>query len=482
MAPRTTLTSHNDPARAAALEVLEAVRTRDAYANLLLPKLLRERGLTGRDAAFTTELVYGTLRGLGTYDAVVAACVDRSLDAVDPEVLDALRLGVHQLLAMDVPPHAAVSTTVELVRAVANEGASRFANAILRRAGQRDLPAWIERIAPDAQDDPEGYLSVSRSHPRWIVSALWDSLQAHRGAERAHEDIGELLDADNARPGVTLVTRPGLAEIKELTDLGALAARYSPFGAYLAGGDPAALAPVREGRAGVQDEGSQLVAAVLAGAPLEGPDERWLDMCAGPGGKAALLAGLALERGASLVANEIAPHRAELVRRSLRGYGGRVVEGGDEAGADVTEPVKSGTLQVIAADAIRAPWKNESFDRVMLDAPCTGLGALRRRPESRWRRAPEDLERLTRVQRRLLSSAIDAVRPGGLVAYVTCSPHLEETRDVVRNVVKTRRDVTRVDARPLLPGLPDLGGGPDVQLWPHLHGTDAMYLALLQRS
>ena len=482
MAPRTTLTSHNDPARAAALEVLEAVRTRDAYANLLLPKLLRERGLTGRDAAFTTELVYGTLRGLGTYDAVVAACVDRSLDAVDPEVLDALRLGVHQLLAMDVPPHAAVSTTVELVRAVANEGASRFANAILRRAGQRDLPAWIERIAPDAQDDPEGYLSVSRSHPRWIVSALWDSLQAHRGAERAHEDIGQLLDADNARPGVTLVTRPGLAEIKELTDLGALAARYSPFGAYLAGGDPAALAPVREGRAGVQDEGSQLVAAVLAGAPLEGPDERWLDMCAGPGGKAALLAGLALERGASLVANEIAPHRAELVRRSLRGYGGRVVEGGDEAGADVTEPVKSGTLQVIAADAIRAPWKNESFDRVMLDAPCTGLGALRRRPESRWRRAPEDLERLTRVQRRLLSSAIDAVRPGGLVAYVTCSPHLEETRDVVRNVVKTRRDVTRVDARPLLPGLPDLGGGPDVQLWPHLHGTDAMYLALLQRS
>ncbi|NUR27571.1 MAG: rRNA cytosine-C5-methyltransferase, partial [Catenulispora sp.] len=141
-----------------------------------------------------------------------------------------------------------------------------------------------------------------------------------------------------------------------------------------------------------------------------------------------------------------------------------------------------GTLSVIAADGIRAPWKNESFDRVMLDAPCTGLGALRRRPESRWRRAPEDLDRLTRVQRRLLSSALDAVRPGGLVAYVTCSPHLEETRDVVRQVVKARRDVTRVDARPLLPGVPDLGGGPDVQLWPHLHGTDAMYLALLRRT
>ncbi|MEY9894052.1 16S rRNA (cytosine967-C5)-methyltransferase [Catenulispora sp. MAP12-49] len=506
MAPRTSTST--DPARAAALEVLEAVRTRDAYANLLLPRVLRDGGLTGRDAAFTTELCYGTLRGLGTYDAVIAACVDRDLDAVDAVVLDALRLGAHQLLAMDVPPHAAVSTTVDLVRAAANEGASRFANAVLRRVGQRDLQAWVDRIAPNSQDDPEGYLAVSRSHPRWIVSAMWDSLQAHRGAQRAHEDIGELLDADNARPGVTLVTRPGLAEVAELTDLGALAARYSPYAAYLAGGDPGALAPVREGRAGVQDEGSQLVATALAAAPLEGRDEFWLDMCAGPGGKAALLAGLALERGASLLASEIAPHRAELVRRALRGYGDRLV-GSDGAGdtgavtADGTGTVSAsgsaqrdgagvdggadsgagrGTLQVIAADGIRAPWQAGSFDRVMLDAPCTGLGALRRRPESRWRRGPEDLERLTRVQRRLLSSALDSVRPGGLVAYVTCSPHLEETRDVVRQVVKSRRDVERVDARPLLPGVPELGGGPDVQLWPHLHGTDAMYLALLRRS
>ena len=498
MAPRTSTpasasaaAAKADPARAAALEVLEAVRTRDAYANLLLPRLLRDRGLSGRDAAFTTELSYGTLRGLGTYDAIIAACVDRDLDAVDPVVLDALRLGTHQLLAMDVPPHAAVSTTVELVRAVANEGASRFANAILRRVGQGDLQAWIDRIAPNAQDDPEGFLAVSRSHPRWIVSALWDSLQAHRGAQRAHQDIGELLDADNARPGVTLVTRPGLAEVGELTDLGALAARYSPYAAYLAGGDPGTLAPVREGRAGVQDEGSQLVATALATAPLEGRDERWLDMCAGPGGKAALLAGLALERGASLVASEIAPHRAELVRRALRGYGERVVgaeaadddaRGGGGGGGDRASASSGGTLQVIAADGIRAPWRPESFDRVMLDAPCTGLGALRRRPESRWRRGPEDLERLTRVQRRLLSSALDSVRAGGLVAYVTCSPHLEETRDVVRQVVKSRRDVERVDARPLLPGVPELGGGPDVQLWPHLHGTDAMYLALLRRS
>jgi 16S rRNA (cytosine967-C5)-methyltransferase len=458
-----------DPARTAALDVLHAVRDRDAYANLLLPKLLRDRGLTGRDAAFATELVYGTLRGQGLYDAILTACVDRDFADIHGPVLGALRLGTHQLLAMDVPSHAAVSTTVDLVRAGPGEGPSRFANAVLRRVGRRTMDEWVAEIAPDARQDPEGYLAIARAHPRWIVSAFWDSLSAHRGAERAHGDIDDLLAADNQRPGVTLVVRPGLAEADELTSLGAEPAKYSPFAAYLGSGDPGVLPPVREARAGVQDEGSQLVAVALANAPLEGRDERWLDMCAGPGGKAALLAGLALERGASLLASEIAPNRAGLVRKALRGY----------SRLDARAETR---IEVIAADGIRPAWRPGSFDRVMVDAPCTGLGALRRRPEARWRRVPEDLERLVRVQRRLLSSALDSVRPGGLVAYVTCSPHLEETRDVVRQVVKTRRDVTRVDARPFLPGVPDLGGGPDVQLWPHLHGTDAMYLALLRRT
>ena len=473
-----------DPARTTALDVLDAVRDRDAYANLLLPKLLRDRGLTGRDAAFTTELVYGTLRGQGLYDAILAACIDRDLADVHTPVLGALRLGAHQLLAMDVPSHAAVSTTVDLVRAGSGEGPSRFANAVLRRVGRRTIDEWVDEIAPDPQQDPEGYLAVARSHPRWIVSAFWDALSAHRGAERAHGDIDDLLAADNRRPLVTLAVRPGLAEVEELLALGAEPAAYSPYAAYLSGGgDPGALAPVRAGRAGVQDEGSQLVATALAMAPVEGRDERWLDMCAGPGGKAALLAGLALERGASLLASEIAPHRAGLVRRALRGYAELEMEEEVRAGDSQDDDTKnSARLEVISADGIRPAWSARTFDRVMVDAPCTGLGALRRRPEARWRRAPEDLERLVRVQRRLLSSAIDSVRPGGLVAYVTCSPHLEETRDVVRQVVKARRDVTRVDARPYLPGVPDLGGGPDVQLWPHLHGTDAMYLALLRRA
>ena len=259
-------------------------------------------------------------------------------------------------------------------------------------------------MAPDRRADPEGYLAVARSHPRWMVSAFWDALAAHRGAERAHQDIDDLLAADNSRPRVTLVVRPGLAEASELVAAGARsAAKFSPYGAYLAAGDPGALKAVQEGRAGVQDEGSQLVATALATAELEGRDERWLDMCAGPGqGRAAGRPGRRTRR--ALLAAEIAPHRAGLVRKALRSYGDSV--------------------QVVAADGIRPPWRPGSFDRVMVDAPCTGLGALRRRPEARWRRAPEDLERLVRVQRRLLSSALDSVadrRPGRLCDVLAAS-------------------------------------------------------------
>jgi 16S rRNA (cytosine967-C5)-methyltransferase len=137
---------------------------------------------------------------------------------------------------------------------------------------------------------------------------------------------------------------------------------------------------------------------------------------------------------------------------------------------------------VVVADGRVPAWQPGSFDRVLVDAPCTGLGALRRRPEARWRRQPEDVPGLAALQRDLLGSALDAVRPGGLVAYATCSPHLAETRTVVADVLRRHPGVERVDARPLMPGVPGLGAGPDVQLWPHRHGTDAMYLALLQRA
>jgi 16S rRNA (cytosine967-C5)-methyltransferase len=454
-----------DPVRILAFEALRAVDERDAYANLVLPPLLkkaREQGdFDGRDAALATELVYGTLRRQGTYDAIVSACIDRPLREVDPPVLDVLSLGAHQLLGTRIPTHAAVSASVELARVVLGDGRAKFVNAVLRKIAQNDLDTWVEQVAPPYEDDAEDHLAVVHSHPRWIVSALWDALGGGRAG------IEDLLEADNERPEVTLVARPGRATTEELTDEDTLPGRWSPYAVRMAeGGEPGAIEAVKEGRAGVQDEGSQLVAIALADAPLEGRDERWLDGCAGPGGKAALLGALAARRGATLLASEKQPHRARLVERALAG--------------------NPGPYQVIAADGTRPPWKPGSFDRVLMDVPCSGLGALRRRPEARWRRRPEDLDGFAPLQRGLLREALSAVRVGGVVGYATCSPHLAETRVVVEDVLKGRGgpavEAEWIDVRPLMPGVPALGEGPDVQLWPHLHGTDAMYLALLRRT
>jgi 16S rRNA (cytosine967-C5)-methyltransferase len=447
-----------DPARRAAYEVLRAVREEDAYTNLVLPRVLARHRVTGRDAAFATELASGTLRRQGTYDAVLAACVDRPLARLDPGLLDVLRLGVHQLLSTRVPRHAAISTSVDLARSVAGRGPSGLANAVLRKVSGHGLAAWVSRVAPDAGTDPVGYASVAYSHPRWVVEVLGEAL----AATGAGEQRDALLAADNEPPSVVLAARPGQATREELPGD---PTRLSPYGVVLDGGDPSAVPAVAQRRAGVQDEGSQLVAVALARAPLPGRDERWLDLCAGPGGKAALLAALAAGGGARLVANEVQPHRADLVRAVL-------------AGAD-------GVEEVTVEDGRRPPWAPGSFDRVLVDAPCTGLGALRRRPEARWRKQPGDLETLVPLQRDLLAAALDLARPGGVVLYATCSPVLAETRDVVSAVLTQRTDVTVQDADALLPELDGSAPGPlpgTVQLWPHRHRTDAMFLTLLRRS
>ncbi len=448
-----------DPARQLAFDVLAAVREQDAYANLALARLLRGRGVTGRDAAFATELVSGTIRRQGTYDAVLAANLDRPLAKVQPAVLDVLRLGTHQILSMRVPPHAAVGTSVDLVRATVGQGPAGFVNAVLRRVGESDLSGWIRRVAPDPGADPLGYASVAHSHPRWVVDALAEALGPAAG------ELEALLEADNAPPRVTLVARPGQASVEELVAAGGTASDRSPYAVQLAGGDPRDVPAVVEGRAGVQDEGSQLVALALAGAAVGGSDARWLDLCAGPGGKSALLAALAGEGGSRLLAAERQPHRAELVRAATAVSRGR------------------GLLGVVVADGTRPAWRPGSLDRVLVDAPCTGLGALRRRPEARWRRSPADLDDLVPLQGALLATALDSVRPGGVVGYATCSPVPAETSGVVSTLLASRPDVELEDAVPLFPGVEDAAGPVPgtVQLWPHRHGTDAMFFALLRR-
>lgn len=465
-----------EPTRFAAYTLLRAVAD-GAYANLELPRLLRQRRLEGRDAAFTTELAFGTLRWMGLYDAVIAVAADRPVARIDGPVLDVMRLGVHQMLGMRVAPHAAADQTVGLARAVVGQGAGGFVNAVLRRVGERSLEEWRAAVTPEGGG--AAALAVRHSHPEWVVSALRAALLGHGRAtpDTVDAELEALLESDNVPPVVHLVARPGLATVEELVAAAdAEASPTSPVGAVLRSGDPGAISAVRQGRAAVQDEGSQHLALALAAVPVDaGLPARWLDLCAGPGGKAGVLGALALAEGADLVATEVSPHRADLVRSSLA----PLVERASSAGRAV---------EVRTADG-REVGEEEpgAYARVLVDAPCTGLGALRRRPEARWRRQPSDLAELGPLQRSLLASALDAVAPGGVVAYATCSPHVAETRFVVADVVRKRTDVEVLDARPYLTDaagspLPELGEGPHVQLWPHVHGTDAMFLALLRRK
>ena len=462
-------TRRADPARLVAFEVLRAVAAEDAYANLVLPARIRHHGLDKRDAGFATELSYGALRGQGTYDAILARCVDRPLDQLDPAVLDALRIGTHQLLAMRVPAHAALDQTVGLARAVIGAGPSALINAVLRKVAARSLDEWLDLLV-EGETDQTRIAALRHAHPEWIVRAMRQSLVAHG---RPAAEIDELLEADNAAPVVNLVALPGLGNLDEALEGGATPGELVEGSALSSGGDLGRLASVRSGTTRVQDVGSQLVARAMAAVDLGpgdgGTGETWLDLCAGPGGKAALLGALARERGATLLANEPAPHRAKLVSQALSAVPGD------------TWQVRTGDGREVGAE------QPESYHRVLVDVPCSGLGALRRRPESRWRRSPKDLTDLAPLQRELLASALAAVRPGGVVAYVTCSPHPAETKAVVADALRKRDDLELLDAGAALDAVSltgNLGAGHEstAQLWPHIHSTDAMFLALIRKK
>ena len=446
--------------REVALDVIRAVSEDDAYANLLLPTRLRRARLQGSDAGFATELTYGTLRRRGYYDRVIEVASGRALTAIDPAARDILRLGVHQLLGMATATHAAVSETVALTRWAGVTRATGFVNAVLRRVSEADEETWTQRLLAGVTDELER-LALEHAHPVWVVQAMRDSL----AREGRVQELDELLVADNVPPRVMLVALPGLADTDELGE----ASRFAPTAVVSAAGDPGAHPLVASGRVRVQDEGSQLAALVVSRFRPIVAGERWLDLCAGPGGKAALLAAEARLGGAHLVANELVPARAGLVRSALQAV-------------DATVEVRTGDARDAGAD------EPGRYDRILLDAPCTGLGALRRRAEARWRKTAADIAPLATLQSELLRSAVAALAPGGILAYVTCSPHVAETTAIVDALLAehpttvmpldARAALARITRTPL--DLGELQHGA-VQLWPHRHGTDAMFIQLLTR-
>ena len=446
-------------ARSVALDLLNKVSRDGAYANLVMPQLLEQARLEPRDSAFAQELAFSTIRWTQTYDAIIDKVSSRPVAEIEIVLLNAIRLGTHQLLQMRVPAHAAINETVNLIRQVCGEKVVGFANGVLRRISEKDIEQWLELITDDEKSNT-AVLALRNSHPEWIVRALQQSLKS----DGMEESIEDLLEANNRPANVTLVALPGLTERDSYVDDGGFATNFSPYGFTIESGNPGELEEVRRGAVRVQDEGSQLAALALVEAKKVIAGEKWLDMCAGPGGKAALLAALAEQNGAHLVANEVQEHRAKLVSNALA-------------------PFPDTELTVLDGRSFGDSHAN-FFDRILLDAPCTGLGALRRRPEARWRKSSEDLKQLVELQFELLESAYKALKPGGQLLYVTCSPHLSETTAVITKAVKNLgaqvSDLTALMNEKFMKGtLPS--NRKTVQLYTHRDGTDCMFMALITK-
>lgn len=444
--------------REIAFELLRRVQSDDAYANLLLPTLVSRAKLDSRDSAFVQELAFGTIRNWLLYEKIIEIASSRKIDDIEPDAQIVLVLGVHQLLEMRVPTHAAINESVNLAKAKASKGSVGFVNAILRKIALKDKDEWIDAVLTGLNGNDA--LSVQYSHPTWIVQAFKAALTS-RGMEAQLE---ELLESNNLAPTVSVVALPGFCTPMDL-GVPSESQNASPIGVEVTG-NPANIELVNKGFARVQDQGSQLVTLAAINAPINCEDNDWLDMCAGPGGKAAIFAAVSLQGGQSFVANEVSDHRASLVANALRPLGAFAFQTSDgrEIGA-----------------------QEKKYSRILLDAPCTGLGALRRRPESRWRRTTDDLSDLIKLQRELIESAWKALLPGGVLAYVTCSPHLSETTaQVAWAEGKFKSELELVNANAILNEInPALGLDKNLrtaQLWPHVNGTDAMFLALMRKS
>jgi 16S rRNA (cytosine967-C5)-methyltransferase len=453
--------AYKQSARSVAFELLLAVQEDDTYANLHMPKLLNQAKLEDRDAGLAQELAFGTIRNQLFYDKIIEICANRDSKEIELRSKLLLRLGAHQLLAMRIPSHAAINETVNLAKSVSSQGSVGFVNGVLRRVSERSLEDWKVAVL-DGIDDSIDRLSIEYSHPAWIIRALEQALRVDGRAD----SLRLLLETDNIPADVNLVALPGLANETHTANL--TPGLASPIGFSISGGDPSKLPAMRDGYLRVQDQGSQLATLALTSARTIARGEKWLDMCAGPGGKAALLAVIAKLNGAVLETNEISDHRAKLVAQAL-------------SKVDPSVPVFVSDGTTIGQDA------PESFDRILLDAPCTGLGSLRRRPESRWRKKPKDVAELATLQQALIDSAWLALKPGGVLAYVTCTPHSGETLAIVDWLErKYPSEVGLLSATQVLTELnPNLQLNPDrktVQLWPHINGTDAMFIALISKS
>ncbi len=432
-----------------AIDLLTRVSESDSYINLLLPSFLTKAQVPDGDRGLIQELSYGTLRWQLQYDSFIDHFTAGK--TLSPKLRIAIRLGMHQLFRMRIPAHAAIHETVELVKFF-ERSAAGMANAVLRNADRLGFEQLLTECIKGKR--LEDSLAIRYSHPSWVISALRSALEL----DGKSDQLEQLLEANNETPTVNLAALPNTRAAEYLANEGLEPGGAAPT-AYLAQGNPENYLTTEGVR--VQDQGSQLVALAL----LEVADKsgRWLDMCSGPGGKAAMLQAGISDSGGILDCLEPIPNRADLVRQALN--------------KNLPGNVKVGYGQDAKADF---------YDAVLLDAPCSGLGSVRRKPESRWRKTPEQLSALTKTQAELLNAAVRALKSGGYLLYSTCSPLVIETNTQIKQVLEQHDDLELVNANEVLNRIsPKLGMATNrktAQLWTHLHATDAMFIAILRKK
>ena len=431
--------------RLLAFDVLDAVNREGAYANLAIGKILESSNLSVQDKAFVTELAFGTIRLQGKYDFAISQFSDRPIAEIDPKLLDLLRLGSHQIFSMRTPAHAAINETVEVGKKIVGKSRSSFLNAMLRKLlSIEDLDGLISSKTINEEDR----LSILYSHPIWIIRAFYDRLGSWN-------EVEDLLKADNLPAKPNLIAWPNLAKTEELLANGGEKIDFVSNGIE-AGNPPESYLAVRERRAGVQDAGSQYLTEIVF-ATHKSADELWLDMCAAPGGKAKYLYELLEHK--NFYANELNSSRFGLLKQIIP---------------------SEFLLNLDGRNSQEFPSK---FDRILIDAPCTGLGALRRRPEARWRKSIGDLKELIKVQRDLIDSGYELLNSGGILAYATCSPHLLETQAQVADALHRHKDLELIPIdETIVKSAIGIESNGTMQLWTHRNGTDSMFLALFRKK
>lgn len=442
-------------ARELALKVLISVEDRDAYANLELRSVLEKANPGKLDRAFATELVYGTLRSLNTLDWVLGQFLAKPLKRQTPGVRNILRMGVYQIMFMDrVPDSAACNESANLARRYGYPGSVKFVNGVLRNVARKKDNIRF----PDPGKEPVKFISLKYSHPEWMVRRWLDMF--------GFKETVELCRANNepapttVRTNTLKLTREEL--VKRLDDEGLTVSstKYAPEGINLQNvfglGE---LNSFREGLMQVQDESSMLVGHALS----PGPGARVLDMASAPGGKTTHLAQLMANEG-KIVACDVHPHKLELVKDNCRRLGISIIE-------------------TFAGDARNLSQHfNGWADYVLLDAPCSGLGVLRRRPDARWRKNEGQIKELTVLQREMLEEAGRCLAPGGVMIYSTCTLTPEENTDMVHEFLSSNDKLELKSLEGYLP--PELGNLNKgyVQLLPHKHHTDGFFIARMQKK